>query len=172
MAVEIRAVALTVSDRCARGEQEDRSGPALVQLLEGLGATLLATEILPDDASPLADKLRFYADRADVNLVITTGGTGVSPRDNTPEATRAVIEREVPGMAEAMRAASLKGTEMAMISRAVCGIRGGTLIVNLPGAPAGVRECFAVIKGVIPHALSLLAGQPHSHLLASPSAKE
>jgi molybdopterin adenylyltransferase len=160
--VEIRAVALTLSDRCARGEQEDRSGPALVQLLEGIDATLVATEILPDDAGPLADRLRFYADREDVNLIVTTGGTGVAPRDNTPEATRAVIEREVPGMAEAMRAASLARTEMAMISRGVCGIRGRTLIVNLPGSPAAVRECFAVIKGVIPHALLLLAGEPHA----------
>jgi molybdenum cofactor synthesis domain-containing protein len=163
MSVEIRAVALTVSDRCARGEQEDLSGAALVQLLEGIGAAIVATEILPDDAEPLAKKLRSYADQTDVNLVITTGGTGVSPRDNTPEATRAVIEREVPGMAEAMRAASLRMTEMAMISRGVCGIRGGALIVNLPGSPAGVRECFAVIRNVLPHALSLLAGQPHSH---------
>ena len=163
MAVEIRAVALTVSDRCARGEQEDASGAALVQLLEGIGAVVVATEILPDDAEPLSERLRLYASREDVNLVITTGGTGVSPRDNTPEATRAVIEREVPGMAEAMRAASLKGTRMAMISRGVCGIRGGALIVNLPGSPAGVRECFDVIKNVLPHALSLLAGQPHSH---------
>ncbi|MEA2174584.1 MAG: hypothetical protein QOD00_2176 [Blastocatellia bacterium] len=161
--VEIRAVALTLSDRCARGEREDRSGPALVQLLEAIGATLVATEILPDDAGPLADRLRFYADRADVNLIVTTGGTGVAPRDNTPEATRAVIEREVPGMAEAMRAASRARTEMAMISRGVCGIRGHALIVNLPGSPAAVRECFAVIKNVIPHALILLAGEPHAH---------
>jgi molybdopterin adenylyltransferase len=161
--VEIRAVALTLSDRCARGEQEDVSGPALVQLLEAIGATLLATEILPDDAGPLADRLRFYADREDVNLIVTTGGTGVAPRDNTPEATRAVIEREVPGMAEAMRAASLARTEMAMISRGVCGVRGRALIVNLPGSPAAVRECFAVIKNVIPHALLLLAGEPHAH---------
>jgi molybdopterin adenylyltransferase len=163
MAVEIRAVALTVSDRCARGEQEDLSGAALVQLLKDIGAVVVATEILPDDAGPLAQKLQSYVDQPGVNLVITTGGTGVSPRDNTPEATRAVIEREVPGMAEAMRAASLKATEMAMISRGVCGIRGRALIVNLPGSPAGVRECFAVIRNVLPHALSLLAGQPHSH---------
>jgi molybdopterin adenylyltransferase len=162
MSVEIRAVALTVSDRCARGEQEDVSGATLVQLLKGLGAVLVATEILPDDAEPLAERLRFYAGREDVNLVVTTGGTGVAPRDNTPEATRAVIEREVPGLAEAMRAESLKRTQMAMISRGVCGIRSNALIINLPGSPAGVRECFTIIKGVLPHALSLLAGQPHS----------
>lgn len=163
MPVEIRAVALTLSDRCARGEQEDLSGAALVQLLKEIGAQVLAAEILPDDAEPLAERLRMYADRGDINLIMTTGGTGVAPRDNTPEATRAVIEREVPGMAEAMRAASLRATEMAMISRGVCGIRGQTLIVNLPGSPAAVRECFAIIKGVIPHALSLLAGETHAH---------
>jgi molybdenum cofactor synthesis domain-containing protein len=119
--------------------------------------------VSPDDPQTLKDKLRLHAARTDINLIITTGGTGVSPRDNTPEATRAVIEKEVPGMGEAMRAASLKATEMAMISRGVCGIRGHVLIVNLPGSPAGVRECFAVIRNVLPHALSLLAGQPHSH---------
>lgn len=160
--VEIRAVAITVSDRSAQGERADESGPALVQLLEGMGARVQATEILPDDAEPLAESLREYADREDVNLIVTTGGTGLSPRDNTPEATRAVIEREVPGMAEAMRAGTLRQTPMAMISRGVCGIRSGALIINLPGSPAAVRECFAVIGPVIPHALALIAGQPHA----------
>lgn len=163
MPFEIGAVAITVSDRCARGEQQDESGAALVRLLEGIGARLLATEILPDDLEALAERLRLYAERPDVNLVVTTGGTGVAPRDNTPEATRLVIEREVPGMSEAMRTASLRGTPMAMISRGVCGIRSGALIVNLPGSPAAVRECFAVIEPVIRHALTLLAGEPHAH---------
>ncbi|HEV7859760.1 MAG TPA: MogA/MoaB family molybdenum cofactor biosynthesis protein [Pyrinomonadaceae bacterium] len=154
---------ITVSDACSRGERKDESGLVLIQSLQEMGAKILTAVIVPDDLEPLAQKLQSYADHPDVNLVITTGGTGVSPRDNTPEATRAVIEREVPGMAEAMRAESLKATQMAMISRGVCGIRGRALIVNLPGSPAGVRECFAVIKNVLPHALSLLAGQPHSH---------
>jgi molybdopterin adenylyltransferase len=160
--VEVRAVVITVSDRCARGEQEDKSGAALAELLQEMGAKIVATEIVPDDLEPLARKLRGYADRADVNLVLTTGGTGVAPRDNTPEATRAVIQKEAPGLAEAMRIETLSQTPMAMISRGVCGIRSGALIINLPGSPTGVRACFAVIKPVLPHAIALLAGKPHS----------
>ena len=163
MTVEINAVVITVSDACSRGERVDESGAALVELLKEAGARIVATEILSDDLMPLASKLMEYAARVDVNLIVTTGGTGVAPRDNTPEATRAVIEREAPGLAEAMRVKTLEQTPMAMISRGVCGVRGHTLIVNLPGSPAGVRECFAVIRNVLPHALSLLAGQPHSH---------
>ena len=158
---DLRVVALTISDRCARGEQEDKSGRALVELLRGIGAEIIAAEILSDDLEPLAERLRFYADRPDVDLIITTGGTGVAPRDNTPEATRRVIERDVPGLAEAMRAETWKRVPTAMISRAVCGTRGETLIVNLPGSPAGVRECFDVIKSVLPHAVALLRGAPH-----------
>ncbi|HEX8097377.1 MAG TPA: MogA/MoaB family molybdenum cofactor biosynthesis protein [Pyrinomonadaceae bacterium] len=156
-------MAITVSDRCARGERGDESGAALRELLRGSGAHVLAAEVLPDDLEPLSERLREYADRGDVNLIVTTGGTGLAPRDNTPEATRAVIEREVPGLAEAMRAKSLEQTPMAMISRGVCGTRGGTLIINLPGSPAGVRACFAVIRPVLAHAVALLAGEPHAH---------
>jgi molybdenum cofactor synthesis domain-containing protein len=158
----IHAVVITVSDRCARGEQVDESGALLVELLKELGALIVATEILPDDLEPLAEKLRGYADRTDVNLILTTGGTGFSPRDNTPEATRAVIQREAPGLAEAMRMETLRQTPLAMISRGVCGIRSGALIVNLPGSPKGVRESFSVIKPVLSHAIALLAGQPHA----------
>ncbi len=161
MAVQINAVAITVSDACARGERADASGAALVELLTELGAEIVATEIVPDDLVPLTNILRTYAERADVNLIVTTGGTGFSPRDNTPEATRAVIEREAPGLAEAMRAETLKQTPTAMLARGVCGVRAGTLIVNLPGAPTAVRECFAVIRPVIGHAVALLVG--HSH---------
>ncbi|HEX8650647.1 MAG TPA: MogA/MoaB family molybdenum cofactor biosynthesis protein [Pyrinomonadaceae bacterium] len=160
--VEIRAVVMTVSDRSARGEQKDESGATLLSLLQEMGAQIVATEVLPDDLEPLSDKLRRYADREDVNLVMTTGGTGFAPRDNTPEATRAVIQREAPGLAEAMRSETLHQTPMAMISRGVCGIRNGALIINLPGSPAGVSACFAVIKPVLPHAIALLAGKPHS----------
>ena len=162
MSIEISAVVITVSDRCSRKEQEDKSGDELAELLNDLGARLVAREVVPDDLEPLAEMLRRYADRADVNLIVTTGGTGFAPRGNTPEATRAVIEREAPGLSEAMRAETLKKTEMAMISRGVCGIRSGTLIINLPGSPAAVRECFAVIKHVLPHAIALLAGKPHA----------
>src|SRR5256714_12995713 len=157
----ISAVVITVSDRCARGEQRDESGALLVELLKELGALIVATEILPDDLEPLAEKLRGYADRTDVNLILTTGGTGFSPRDNTPEATCAVIQREAPGLAEAMRMETLRQTPLAMVSRGVCGIRGGTLIINLPGSPKGVRESFAVIKPVLRHAVALLEGKPH-----------
>ncbi len=161
MSVQIHAVVITVSDRCARGEQEDGSGQTLVELLGEMNASIIHTEIVSDDLEPLAQRLIFYAERNDVNLIVTTGGTGVAPRDNTPEATLRVIEREVPGMAEAMRMETVKQTPTAMISRGVCGVRSGALIVNLPGSPAGVRECFAVIRPVLPHTVALIAGLPH-----------
>src|SRR5947209_7292249 len=158
MAVAIRAVVITVSDACSRGERKDESGETLVHLLQELGAEIVATTIVPDDLDPLAETLRAFADRSDVNLVITTGGTGLAPRDNTPEATLSIVEREAPGLAEAMRMETLKQTPMAMISRGVCGIRSGTLIVNLPGSPKAVRESFEIIKPVLNHATDLLAG--------------
>ena len=161
MGVDIRAVVITVSDRCARGERADESGAVLAELIQGMGATIVAKEILPDDLEPLAEKLRTYADRRDVNLVVTTGGTGFSPRDNTPEATRAVIQKEAPGLADAMRRETFRQTPLAMISRGVCGIRSDTLIINLPGSPKGVRESFGVIRPVLSHAVALLAGEPH-----------
>ena len=155
----IRAVVITASDACACGEREDASGAALVQLLTELGAHVVASKILSDDLDPLAQALREFADRDDVNLIVTTGGTGLGPRDNTPEAAQKVIEREVPGIAEAIRAESLKSTPMAMISRGVCGVRSGTLIVNLPGSPKAVKETFAVIGPVLSHAIELLSGR-------------
>ena len=158
MAIPIQAIVITASDACSVGEREDTSGAALVQLLTELGAQIVAKEIVNDDLEPLAEMLRAYSDRADVNLIITTGGTGFGPRDNTPEATRRVIEREAPGLVEAMRMETLKQTPMAMISRGVCGIRSATLIVNLPGSPKAVRESFEVIKPVLSHAIALLEG--------------
>jgi molybdenum cofactor synthesis domain-containing protein len=158
--VVIKATVVTVSDACARGERKDTSGEVLVQLLRDLGAEIVATQILNDDLDPLAEALRKYADQPGVNLIITTGGTGFAPRDNTPEATLKVIEREAPGLAEAMRMETLKQTPMAMISRGVCGIRSNTLIVNLPGSPKAVSESFAVIAPVLKHAIALLAGAP------------
>jgi molybdopterin adenylyltransferase len=155
----MKAVVITVSDACARGEREDASGAALVELLTETGADIVDRKILSDDLDPLAQALREYADRSDVDVIITTGGTGLGPRDNTPEATLRVIEREAPGIAEAIRAQSLKATPMAMLSRGVCGERSGTLIINLPGSPKAVKESFAVMAPVLPHALDLLAGK-------------
>lgn len=161
MAEQIRAIVITVSDRRASGNLTDESGLTLIQLLQEMGATVLTAVIVPDDLEPLTAKLRMYADMPDVNLIVTTGGTGFSPRDNTPEATRAVIERDAPGLAEAMRAETLRQTPNAMLSRGVCGICAGTLIINLPGAPQAVRECFAVVRPVLGHAVALLAGDTH-----------
>jgi len=161
MTVEIRAAVLTVSDRSARGEREDESGPVLAELLREAGATVVVREVVSDELEPLAERLRELTDREDVNLVVTTGGTGLGPRDNTPEATRAVVEREVPGIGEAMRAETLRQTPTAVLSRAMCGVRSGALVVNLPGSPRGVRECFAVIRPVLKHAVAMLAGRDH-----------
>ena len=163
MPTKIHGVVITASDACSRGEREDKSGELLVELLTEIGARIVAKELLSDDLEPLADKLREYADRPDVNLVVTTGGTGFGMRDNTPEATLQAIEREAPGLAEAMRIQTLKKTPMAMISRGVCGIRSGALIVNLPGSPKAVRESFEVIKPVLSHAIALLAGERDGH---------
>jgi len=156
---QIHAVVITASDACSRGEREDKSGESLVQLLTEIGAHIVAKEILADDLEPLADKLREYADRPDVNLVVTTGGTGFGLRDHMPEATLRVIEREAAGLAEAMRIQTLKNTPMAMISRGVSGIRSSALIINLPGSPKAVRESFEVIKPVLSHAIDLLSGE-------------
>lgn len=155
----VRAVVITVSDACSRGEREDGSGAALVQLLNEIGAEIVERKILSDDLEPLVEALKQFSEREDVNLIITTGGTGLGPRDNTPEATLQVIEREAPGIAEAIRAESLKSTPMAMISRGVCGVRAGTLIINLPGSPKAVKESFAVIAPVLSHATDLLEGR-------------
>lgn len=157
--VEIVAAVLTVSDSAARGEREDKSGPALVAELEKLGCRIAATEIIPDDRELIASRLKQYADRGDVNIICTTGGTGFSPRDNTPEATRSVIEREAPGLAELMRFRSLDATPLAPLSRAVCGIRGRTLIINLPGSVRGAVQNFTAIRSTIPHAVGLLTEQ-------------
>ena len=157
--MDIRAAVVTVSDRSARGERADESGAVLAELLREAGAEVVAREVVSDEPAPLAAKLRELADREDVNLLVTTGGTGLGPRDNTPEATRAVVEREVPGIAEAMRAETLRRTPTAMLSRGVCGVRSGALVVNLPGSPKGVRECFAVIRPVLAHAVATISGR-------------
>ena len=153
----IKAIVVTVSD--SRTEATDVSGVTLVGLLLGIGAEIVEKIIVSDDFEDLRQTLFALTMRDDANLIVTTGGTGFSERDNTPEATRAVIEKEASGMAEAMRFETAKNTPMAMLSRGVCGIRNQTLIVNLPGSPKGVVECFEVIKPVLPHAINLLAGK-------------
>lgn len=160
----IRVGILTLSDRSARGEREDASGPALALRVEGEGWSVVRKLILPDDESAIRETLTQWADAGDLDLILTTGGSGFSPRDVTPEATRAVIEREAPGLAEAMRAASLKITPHAMLSRIVAGIRKQTIIVNLPGSPKGAVENLETVIPVLPHAVQLLRNDPESEL--------
>ena len=153
---------LTASDRSARGERPDASGPALSRLLQEQGWSVNRQALLPDDQSAIRDLLASWADGGELDVILTTGGTGFSPRDVTPEATRLVIEREAPGLAEAMRAASLKITPHAMLSRIVAGIRKRTLIINLPGSPKGAVENLQVVIPVLPHAIQLLREDPSS----------
>ncbi|MBN1146909.1 MAG: MogA/MoaB family molybdenum cofactor biosynthesis protein [Anaerolineales bacterium] len=160
--MSIRYGILTVSDRSARGERPDSSGPALAKLIEAQGWQVARQEILPDELPPLRDLLAAWADAGDLDVILTTGGTGFSPRDITPEATQAVIERAAPGLAEAMRAASLQVTPHAMLSRATAGIRKRTLIINLPGSPKGATENLAVLLPVLPHAVQLLREDPQA----------
>jgi molybdenum cofactor synthesis domain-containing protein len=156
---KFRVAILTASDKGSRGEREDESGRVIREMVESVDGEVTVYDVVPDELDVLRDKLTEYADEHNVNLVLTTGGTGLSPRDNTPEATLAVIEKQVPGMAEAMRAFGLQKTPHAMLSRAVCGIRRQTLIVNLPGSPRAVRENLSVIMPAIPHALQVLCGE-------------
>jgi molybdenum cofactor synthesis domain-containing protein len=158
----IRFGILTLSDRSARGERDDVSGPALVRLIEAENWTVARQSLLPDDESAIRAILSEWADSGEIDVILTTGGTGFAPRDVTPEATRAVIDREAPGLAEAMRAASLKITPHAMLSRVVAGIRKKTLMINLPGSPKGAAENLQVVIPVLPHAVQLLREDPDS----------
>ena len=152
-----RAVVLTISDRCFDGRQKDLSGPVVVRLLEAVGVSSVEAEVLPDELDLIVAALRRHA--GTVPLIVTTGGTGLAPRDVTPEATRLVCERLIDGLAERMRAEGLRQTPFAPLSRAVCGTAGNTLIVNLPGSPAGAEKSLGTILSLLPHALDLLAGR-------------
>jgi molybdenum cofactor synthesis domain-containing protein len=158
--MNLRFGILTSSDRSARGERPDLSGPALAELVTDQGWTVVRTKILPDDLAALSETLSAWADGDDLDIILTTGGTGFAPRDVTPEATRAVIEREAPGLVEAMRQESLKVTPHAMLSRSVAGIRGKVLIINLPGSPKAAVENLQVIIPVLAHAVELLRDYP------------
>ena len=147
---------MTVSD--TRKLENDLSGKRLAELLWAVGGEIVETLIVTDDLEHIRNTIYALTEREEINLIVTTGGTGFGPRDNTPEATRAVIEREAPGLAEAMRRETAAKTPMAMLSRGVCGIRGNTLIINLPGSPKGVAECFEAIRPVVRHAVSLVCG--------------
>lgn len=152
----MKAFILTVSD--TRTTATDLSGDRLEQLLTAAGAEIAGKRIVSDDLDDLRNTLYVLTEDEAVDIIFTTGGTGLAPRDNTPEATRSVIDREVPGLAEAMRAGTLKFAPMAMLSRSVCGVRNNTLIINLPGSPKGVEECFEIVRPVLKHAVDLIAG--------------
>ena len=149
---------ITVSDKGARGERVDESGPAIREMVKSLGE-VTGYVVVPDELDLLKEAMIRMADKEKINLILTSGGTGLSPRDNTPEATLAVIQKEVPGLAEAMRVESMKKTNRAMLSRAVAAIRNSTLIINLPGSVKAVRECLAVIMPALPHGLEILTGR-------------
>ncbi len=159
--MEIKAGVITISD--TRTIEQDLSGDRLAEMIASIGGEVVERLIVTDDLQNIRNTLHTLTEREDINLIITTGGTGFGPRDNTPEATSAVIEREAPGMAEAMRRETASKHRNAMLSRGVCGIRGKTLIINLPGSPKGVEECFEVIRPVLRHAIELISGTKSAH---------
>jgi molybdopterin adenylyltransferase len=160
----IRAGVLTISDKASRGERVDTSGAAIGELLASIDAAVQRSEVVPDERERITATLRAWADSDELDLIVTTGGTGLGPRDVTPEATAEAIERPVPGLGELMRSAGVKHTPMAALSRGVAGVRGRCLIVNLPGSEKGVRESLAAVIDLLPHAVELLRGRVGDHV--------
>jgi len=159
MSVGYRAAIVTVSDSVAQGTRQDLSGPTVARVLEAEGWTIRSTEVLPDDFSLLRERLAALTSDVDVDAVFTTGGTGVGPRDRTPEATTSVMERSLPGLAEMMRREGMRKTPLAALSRAVVGLKAKTLLVNLPGAPEGAEDSLKVILSLLPHAIGVIRGE-------------
>jgi molybdenum cofactor synthesis domain-containing protein len=159
---------LTVSDKGSRGQREDKSGPVIRDIVTRAGSKVVKYEIVPDETEKIAGKLREWADGGGIDIILTTGGTGLARRDVTPEATLTVIDREVPGIAEAMRSKSLEKTPTAMLSRAAAGMRGQCLIINLPGSPKAVQECLEAILPVLPHAVEIMRGEVTEHTISMP----
>lgn len=159
----MRVAILTISDGVSAGAREDRSGPAIRRLVEEAGHEVVSAEVVPDDALAISSRLVESADGGTSELILTTGGTGLAPRDVTPEATRAIVDREAPGIAEMMRAESLRHTPMAVLSRAVAGIRGRVLIVNLPGSPRAIEQCLRLLLAPLAHGVDLLQERATGH---------
>jgi molybdopterin adenylyltransferase len=159
---------LTISDKGSRGQREDKSGETIRNIVSRLESSVVKYEIVPDEVDIIAGKLVDWADGGGVDIILTNGGTGLSRRDVTPEATLSVIDKEVPGIAEAMRARSLEKTPMAVLSRAVAGLRGQCLIINLPGSPKAVQECLEVVLPALPHAVEIIKGEVTEHTISMP----
>ena len=159
MTIPMKMGIITASDRASRGEREDRSGLLLKSLMEQLPAEVISYQVLPDDRTILKKTLCHVADRFSCDVILTTGGTGLGPRDNTPEATREIIEKEIPGIAEALRMGGLKKTKYAVLSRGIAGIRNRTLIINLPGSPEAVRDAVEILTPLLGHMVQLLRGE-------------
>jgi len=157
----IKVAILTVSDSCAHGKREDVSGQTIREILPKEKFEINEMKITSDDQKSIADELRHYSDKADIDIVLTTGGTGLGPRDVTPEATASVCERTVPGLCEILRTEGFKRSPYAILSRSMAGIRNSTLIVNLPGSPRAVRECLEIILVILPHAVEMMRGGGH-----------
>jgi len=159
----IKTAVLTISDKGSQGEREDKSGPVIIEMLKEFNAEKQYYNIIPDEIVEIKDELIKLTDKEDVDLILTTGGTGFAPRDVTPEATRAIMEKDAPGIAELIRMETINITKKAALSRAVSVIRNDTLIINLPGSPKAVRECLEAAKEVIPHGIEILKGEVTEH---------